>query len=87
MNQNPLTTANMQGSRVDKTNAGTCYQQNLLNENGEREQYSLLQFYKTVIGHQEWKQMCQMFADILFEIIAMRVGSFSSWQFTIINQP
>lgn len=49
MNQDPLVTTYAQGSRIDKTDAGTSSQQDFLNENGQWKKYVLLQFYETVL--------------------------------------
>ncbi len=69
MIQYTLVAADTQDCRIDKTDAGTCPQQDFLNENAQRKQYFLLQFYKTVIGHQARKQVFQVFAYIFLVIM------------------
>ena len=64
-----MVAADTQDCRIDKTDAGTCPQQDFLNENAQRKQYFLLQFYKTVIGHQARKQVFQVFAYIFLVIM------------------
>ena len=69
MNQNPLVATDMQGSRVNETDTGTAPRQDSLDENGRRKQYFLLQFYETVIRHQTWKKVSQMFVHMLLVIM------------------
>ena len=69
MNQDSLVTTYTQGSGVDKTDAGTGSQQDFFDENGQWKQHFLLQFYETVIGHQTWKQMFQMFTHIFLVVM------------------
>ena len=69
VNQYPLVAADTQGSGVDKTDARTGAQQNLLNKNGQWKQHFLFQFHKAVVGYAFGKQVCQVFADILLIIM------------------
>ena len=64
-----IVATNTQSCGVNKTDAGTCPQQNLFDENGQRKQHFLLQFHETAIRYLTRKQVFQVFAHIFLVIM------------------
>ena len=61
----PLVLADPQRCAIHEADAGTFSKQHLLDEQGKRNGNLFLQFHKTVVGNQLWKQVTQVLRDIL----------------------
>ena len=51
----------------------------LLDEDGQRKQYLLLQFHNVFVGHQTWEKVFQMFANI-FLVIMLETVETTGWE-------